>query len=122
MMNPVVKGKWLQALRSGEFNQARRFLRTPEGFCCLGVLCELHRREKASGPAWIEHPFLFGAAGSKSYYGTSFFLPLEVQRWAGLPMDDPFHMEGAQRVHLSMLNDNKGCSFEEIADVIEENY
>jgi hypothetical protein len=35
-----VKAKWLKALRSGEYKQAKGTLHDPEtgGFCCLGVL------------------------------------------------------------------------------------
>lgn len=47
-MNPVIKTKWLEALRSGEYQQGRVVLRTtpqPDAqhgrFCCLGVLCDL---------------------------------------------------------------------------------
>lgn len=46
MMNPELKVRWLAALRSGSYRQARKSLQTvpPDGqagFCCLGVLCDL---------------------------------------------------------------------------------
>lgn len=40
-MNPVEKAKWVAALKSGNFPQAGGALKTDEGFCCLGVLCEV---------------------------------------------------------------------------------
>lgn len=40
-MNPDVKTRWVAALRSGNYRQARNYLRTAEGYCCLGVLCDI---------------------------------------------------------------------------------
>lgn len=40
-MDAQLKAKWTAALRSDEFPQGRGRLRTKEGFCCLGVLCEV---------------------------------------------------------------------------------
>lgn len=41
-MDAALKAKWLAALRSGEFKQARGYLKGhTNDFCCLGVLCEV---------------------------------------------------------------------------------
>lgn len=32
---------WVIALESGEYRQARKTLRTKDGFCCLGVACDV---------------------------------------------------------------------------------
>jgi hypothetical protein len=40
-MDAEVKQKWVSALRSGEYPQTKRSLRNDEGFCCLGVLCDV---------------------------------------------------------------------------------
>lgn len=40
-MNALVKKKWLEALRSGEYQQTKGHLKDAEGHCCLGVLCEI---------------------------------------------------------------------------------
>ena len=38
-MNPKLKARWVEALRSGDYKQGTKFLRTNEGtYCCLGVL------------------------------------------------------------------------------------
>lgn len=37
-MDPEVKAKWLNALRSGRYTQAKKTLRSPLGHCCIGVL------------------------------------------------------------------------------------
>lgn len=46
-MNPEAwekaKKKWIKALRSGKYKQARKKLLSPKtgGMCCLGVLCHI---------------------------------------------------------------------------------
>lgn len=40
-MDADVKAKWLAALRSGDYKQARGYLRTEAGYCCFGVLCDI---------------------------------------------------------------------------------
>ena len=44
-MNGDLKQKWISALRSGEYKQARLCLFNGEGYCCLGVLCKIAGRE-----------------------------------------------------------------------------
>jgi len=36
-----IKTKWIAALRSGDYTQARHELNSGDGFCCLGVLAEV---------------------------------------------------------------------------------
>ncbi len=45
-LNPEFKKKWVEALRSGKYEQIReQFVRfrddKPIGYCCLGVLCDV---------------------------------------------------------------------------------
>lgn len=47
-MDPELKAKWVDALRSGEYPQAQQVLvaidkdsNEPTGYCCLGVLCKV---------------------------------------------------------------------------------
>lgn len=108
-MNPQVKEKWLSALRSGDYKQTQLHLRTDDGFCCLGVLCDLYGKEH--NVEWKlmnnDHFYVFqdGAAA----------LPLSVIEWAGVEDDNP----EICKTPLSRLNDN-GSTFNEIADLIEE--
>ena len=44
-MNPEVKQKWIDALRSGDYEQGSEKLRGVNGYCCLGVLCDIYSRE-----------------------------------------------------------------------------
>ena len=43
-LHPKVRSKWTNALRSGEFDQAKGVLRNPStgGMCCIGVLCHIY--------------------------------------------------------------------------------
>lgn len=47
-MDAQMKARWVKALRSGKYRQARGVLRTSDAegqtFCCLGVLCEVNNR------------------------------------------------------------------------------
>jgi hypothetical protein len=41
-MKPDLKAKWIDALRSGNYEQGTGDLRSRSGqFCCLGVLCDV---------------------------------------------------------------------------------
>ncbi len=53
-MNEHWKNVWTKALRSGAYTQTSGTLRDGEGFCCLGVLCDLYRREMSMG-CWNEN-------------------------------------------------------------------
>ena len=95
-MNPELKAKWVAALRSGKYEQARCQLSDGVGFCCLGVLCELMKRP----------------------YTPEFSFPsTDIQAEAGL--------NASNCKVLANLNDGAGGSirhsFPEIADYIEKN-
>lgn len=47
---------WVAALRSGEYKQATGRLRTPEGWCCLGVLTDLAIKKGLIDAEWEDHP------------------------------------------------------------------
>jgi hypothetical protein len=40
-MKKSIAMEWVAALRSGEYKQARGSLQQNDGYCCLGVLCEV---------------------------------------------------------------------------------
>lgn len=113
-MNPEVKQHWIEALQSGQYQQGFKLLRTDKNsFCCLGVLCELHRKE---------HKKRWGVNGLKqySYMGTAVALPKEVLKWAELDLNYKFVLI-QDDVYNSLANINdEGKSFEEIAKIIEE--
>lgn len=40
-MKKSLKDRWIKALLSGEYKQGKGRLKKGEGYCCLGVLCEV---------------------------------------------------------------------------------
>lgn len=121
-MNQDVKRKWIEALRSGALPQGTGQLHRKNGsYCCLGVLCEMHRQE--TGGEWGTSKAV--GSSSLSYLDSELMLPREVWQWAELPDNNPLvtvkRTEGAPRVILlSDANDNLRLTFSQIADVIEE--
>ena len=123
-MDPVVKEKWLAALRSGEYTQTSTSLRRivkvlygeqlPEdqqyvGHCCLGVLCDISGLSEWHEPSVV---------GEYNYLGTYGMPPDDVVEWAG--MDPRWALTQHALGHLASMNDD-GKTFEEIAQWIEEN-
>lgn len=41
---PRLRREWVDALRSGEFKQGKRFLQHKDKYCCLGVACVIAER------------------------------------------------------------------------------
>ena len=119
-MNPRIKQRWLEALRSGEYKQTTENLQDNNGFCCLGVLCDLHAKER--GMDWVR------LNDNYELYGEAQTLPLSVQEWAGLDndvvgmVDFEYERDGVMYVKsesLPELNDTWDKNFNEIADLIE---
>lgn len=117
-MDLEVKKKWINALRSGDYEQGRNRLCSDEGFCCLGVLCDISGLGK-----WES-----AGDGAKAYvtpyddYRQLYSLPASVRNWAGFEtilMFPEVFVDGERRM-LSTLND-EGRTFEQIAQLIEEN-
>ena len=136
--------KWVAALRSGEYTQGQEGLQTEQGYCCLGVACNLYMQETGLGRwlppvVWEEdnedndesdsHQDRFYSFESDNITMDSFTLPHLVKDWLGMRTGD-----GAYRTvenstednangndcSLTTLNDN-GYSFAAIANIIEEN-
>jgi hypothetical protein len=132
-MNAEIKAQWIAALRGDGYQQARSYLRTPDGYCCLGVLCELAVKAEVIPAPVFNEGYGFN---SRYEYGTEkdeILLPEEVRVWAGLgsanPMVDPGKLpkgvgwdsdpDGTGGdPSLANMNDG-GTSFEVIASVIE---
>ena len=119
-MNPKIKQRWLEALRSGEYKQTKENLQNSDGFCCLGVLCDLHAKER--GTNWVKR------IDTYELYGETQILPLSVQEWSGLNndigglVDFEYERYGVMYVKsesLPEINDTWNKNFNEIADLIE---
>ena len=110
-MNQQVKQKWLSALRSGDYQQTRQYLHKEDGFCCLGVLCDLYGKE---------HNVEWKLMNNNHFYvfqDETACPPLSVVEWAGIEGSNPYIC--SRSVTLAELNDT-GSTFNEIADIIEE--
>ncbi len=96
-MNPKLKEKWVTALRSGNYPQSKDVLKSPDGYCCLGVLAE------------ISGMFNSKFDGFDAVDGCTTLLPPEVM---------PRSIQG----RLAQMNDDESLSFAEIADYIEKEF
>lgn len=144
-MNKDIAKKWVRALRGKHYKQGRGALKVKakDGtvrHCCLGVLCELYRKETGdmtAQPLDAARNILIGRS-IKTLYGFTApgrdhefiqCLPPTVQKWAEM-----YDEEGAMRNYendalciakngaplrtLTDIND-RGYSFKTIADIIE---
>lgn len=150
MVNKENVKKWLEALRSGEYQQGKRKLFTEEGnFCCLGVACDMYAKEELQAPTakgnrqdWYENISL--ACGHPTYelYGDELLkgeikmigydtdcdetLPDAVADWLGVPTMLNVTVEGGRldgsKEGVTFLNDTENKTFEEIADLLEKEF
>jgi hypothetical protein len=99
----------LKALRSGEYKQTKAALQDEDGYCCLGVMCDVYRKE--TGAELVLSPF-----GRGTLAGGDLGDQEGVREWVGL-----VHREGDSEGHptLAELNDSNNCTFSQIADFIE---
>lgn len=116
-----VKLEWLAALRSGEYPQDGGKLKTEEGYCCLGVLCDVGKKLFGVAGEWEQPEFEDDSwyfVGTKPHGkevvpdARSSFLPSNVIGWAGITT--------TQERILSKINDNAD-DFADVIDYIEKN-
>lgn len=103
-LKPDIKSRWIEALRSGKYSQSTGTLRDTNGYCCLGVLCDIVAGEIGTGWERRSNSYCFDG---KPYS----MLPQVVCNYVG---EFP-------QVTLITMNDAQGTSFNEIADYIEKN-
>jgi hypothetical protein len=106
-MKKKIAKLWIKALKSGKYQQAQNTLKSDTGFCCLGVLCDLHRKVTKKR----------GFDENGAYLDSTAILPQRVATWAGLSSC----VGKGPGVDLMDLNDAQQKSFLEIADAIEQN-
>jgi hypothetical protein len=102
-MNKKIKKLWVSALRSGKYKQGKEYLYGERKYCCLGVLSKLAVDEKV--------------CSRKVAFGENEVLTKPVMKWANLRSPNP-KLGGVRAV---TLNDEKGKTFPEIADLINKN-
>lgn len=121
-MNQEIKDKWVAALRSGKYMQGvgalRRLGEKGVYYCCLGVLCDLAVKagviaEARLDPEDISDKYTYGLFDKDN-------LPWQVANWADLDSFNPEVCTDREGASLAEFNDC-GFTFNQIADLIEEN-
>ena len=113
-MDPEIRARWVAALRSGEYEQAFNYLRTDDGFCCLGVLCELAVQDGVI-PASERDP----VSATYSYAGADSLLPPPVKTWAKVNFNQTLLAKGNDGWTSPSGPDHPSIGFDRIADYIE---
>ena len=106
-MKENIKNLWVDALRSGEYNQTTHQLEDKEGYCCLGVLCKVGEKEGI--------PVDTDSSGELE--GVDLTEQVDILEWSGTSQ---FDQSGAQNILIGMNDDGK--TFEEIADHIDNHW
>jgi len=114
-MNQIIKQKWLEALRSGKYKQGRLALKTTdEKYCCLGVLCEVVAETDEGKRLGLKFDEGGRFDGDTMYLGENVCRIAELKTALGARL--PYI---GNDLSLPTLNDSRGLSFVEIADLIE---
>jgi hypothetical protein len=113
-MKKAIAMEWADLLESGMFKQGRGYLDDGNKQCCIGVLCNIAANRNICTITKEESRLKFDDNG-----GTA---PDSVLEWSGLQNSQGAFINNNSRVLLTVLNDDKGKSFKEIAEIIRENY
>jgi len=127
MINKELIKRWIEALRSGEYQQGRLSLRNISNqFCCLGVLCDIAKDEL--GLDWV----LKEDGNRYEIDNRHTNIPLKIADLIGIdigyiqiPVDISKLYPGyrnIKRVTLVELNDFYRLSFNQIADILEQQF
>lgn len=125
----------IEALRSGDYQQARGALYKNGGYCCLGVLCDvairhgLDIRVEDKETTECTKPFVHEKIAVKAYDGETCYLPAKVAEWYGLEWDSYSNAavpalktnEGFED-SATALNDARKYTFGQIADAFENTF
>ena len=117
IQKPEIKEAWLKALRSGEYEQCRKFWRSRSGaptYCCLGLLLSINETEITDASARKLSASLLGSE-----------ILHEDQNWINRSSEeikeDEQNDSYSVMQKLINMNDNEGKNFTEIADWVEKN-
>jgi hypothetical protein len=112
MMDAELKQKWIAALRSGKYPQGTGYLQTADGFCCLGVLCDVAGLKRSASKK------------SKGDFSSFIFYEFPNGKTDGFCLDKDFMysigLDFYTMNRLADMNDD-GSSFDFIAGYIEKN-
>lgn len=138
-MKKAIAEKWVKALRSKKYKQAKSILKIKNKagvvrHCCLGVLCELYQKDqRAKNKKLIsvspECAYQYDHDFPKTstifdFDGDATHLPDKVKNWAGMRSNcgdlngEMVEVRGHGCYDLVTVNDNGG-NFRTIANLIE---
>jgi len=136
-MNKELIRQWVEALRSGKYTQGRKALRNIDNtYCCLGVLCDISK--DTLGLKWEHDSNDECESEVYTMERNGGVLPDSVWEYLGRDTDykvkisttnskipksviDSF-VYPLSHIYLVTLNDQYKLSFEQIADIIEEEF
>jgi len=137
MPNLIFIKEWVKALRSGEYKQGQSYLRSRDSkFCCLGVLCDLTNR--IDWDVLLEEDDCCTILNEESVLPKSILNLLDLEERTSLfkiSLENPKLIEILEenykkedRVNtwgyysLAELNDVWELNFNQIADILEEEF
>lgn len=110
-VNPTVENiqKWCKALRSGKFRKTKNKLQDENGYCCLGVACVLFipKRKLKTTVTVNGLSYIVGYAAEDQTHSPQWLKDVNSLFFQ------------ITNEHLSVLNDSKEFTFDEIADLLE---
>jgi hypothetical protein len=120
---------WIDALRSGKFEQGQGNLASRDGevvkYCCLGVACEVAVKDGLDLEGRWGRPIgneveEWVKTDHKFYDSEDLLLPPAVQDWLGIPGSTTVEvmLNGIEESVID-LNDNMDRDFGQIADALE---
>lgn len=113
-MKKSIATKWVKALRSGKYKKTTHILKDNNGYCCLGVLCEVVGKS-------------FKKTGPNIYVveGCTTILPETVCSISGMKTKTGHFPTGTvynKAESLVAINDHKAKSFRMVANAIEKHW
>lgn len=116
---------WIAAMRSGNYTQTTEYLRTIDGFCCLGVACDLKKNVgewkedsevlefRLIDPAEDEDNTVWDSEPDWGYWYS----------WTGFNGEVAHPVNESPKPFMNIcveLNDDERWTFEQIADWVEK--
>lgn len=110
--------EWVTALRSGKYAQTTGKLHTEEGFCCLGVYCDLRSPESWGKSSPNTAFYFWRREGSVSFLPSVFQQELGINQAGDLRENLVTRDSSFGTDNLLGLNDYGHANFDQIADFI----
>lgn len=122
-MKKEIADKWIKALKSGKYKQTKAVLHNKEGYCCLGVLCDLMPKHK-----WTKIPYKngfsapnFHSSGNTTDSEGSTVLPTNVRVWADMRDNTGSITTESGNSSLVYCND-QSYTFKQMAALIKKHW